>query len=67
MFNRLTSTKNILAIKDSLPITVHPVPAPFSTNALNKSNISEGGSNQKEILFNRGKAISGLPQWIGKK
>ena len=67
MFNRLTSTKNLLAIKDSLPITVHPVPAPFSTNELISSKISEGGNNQNEMLFNLGKAISGLPQWIGKK
>jgi len=37
--------------------TVHPVPAPFSTNELTSSNISEGGNNQKEILFNLGKAI----------
>jgi hypothetical protein len=33
---------------------VHPVPAPFSTNALSNNNISEGGNNQKLILFNRG-------------
>ena len=47
--------------------TVHPVPAPFSTNALNNNNNNEGGNNQKETLFNLGKAISGAPQWIGKK
>ena len=47
--------------------TVHPVPAPCSTNELNRSKIKDGGSNQNEILFNRGKAISGAPQWIGKK
>jgi hypothetical protein len=29
-------------------------PAPFSTNELRSNNISEGGNNQKEILFNRG-------------
>jgi hypothetical protein len=33
---------------------VHPVPAPFSTNALSNSKINEGGNNQKLILFNRG-------------
>lgn len=43
------------------------VPAPFSTKELIKSNNNEGGSNQKEILFNLGNAISGLPQCIGKK
>jgi len=30
------------------------VPAPFSTKELIKSNNNEGGSNQKEILFNLG-------------
>ena len=47
--------------------TVHPVPAPFSTNELINNNNNEGGNNQNEILFNLGKAISGLPQCIGKK
>ena len=46
---------------------VHPVPTPFSTKALNTNKISEGGSNQNEILFSLGKAISGAPQCIGKK
>ncbi len=41
--------------------TVHPVPAPVSTNADNKSKISEGGINQKLMLFIRGNAISGAP------
>jgi len=41
--------------------TVHPVPARNSTKEeLNNKN-KEGGSNQKLILFNRGKAISGAP------
>jgi hypothetical protein len=35
-----------------------PVPAPDSTKELDSSNINDGGSNQKLILFNRGKAIS---------
>ena len=47
--------------------TVHPVPAPFSTKELIRSNNNEGGSNQNDTLFNLGKAISGAPQWIGKK
>ena len=38
--------------------TVQPVPAPFSTNALNKSNNREGGKSQKEMLFKRGNAIN---------
>ena len=47
--------------------TVQPVPAPFSTKALNRSNNNEGGNNQNDTLFNLGNAISGAPQWIGKK
>jgi hypothetical protein len=34
--------------------TVQPVPAPFSTKALNKSNNKEGGNNQNDTLFKRG-------------
>ena len=41
--------------------TVQPVPAPTSTNAEDSNNIKEGGNNQKLILFNLGKAISGAP------
>jgi hypothetical protein len=41
--------------------TVQPVPAPNSTKDEDKSNINDGGNNQKLILFNRGKAISGAP------
>jgi hypothetical protein len=47
--------------------TVQPVPAPFSTNELTNNSISEGGNNQKEILFNLGKAISGAPICTGNK
>ena len=43
------------------------MPAPFSTNELTNNKINEGGNNQKLILFNRGKAISGLPNKIGTK
>ncbi len=45
--------------------TVHPVPTPFSTKLDPNNKIIEGGNNQKDILFNRGKAISGLPIKIG--
>ena len=45
--------------------TVHPVPAPCSTKALINNNIKDGGNNQKEILFNLGKAISGAPICTG--
>lgn len=40
---------------------VHPVPAPLSTPAEASSRIKEGGTNQKLILFIRGKAMSGAP------
>jgi hypothetical protein len=48
-------------IDDNGGYTVHPVPAPVSTNADNNNIINEGGSNQKLILFIRGNAISGAP------
>jgi len=41
--------------------TVHPVPAPVSTKAEVNNKIKAGGNNQKLILFNLGKAISGAP------
>jgi hypothetical protein len=41
--------------------TVQPVPAPNSTKADEISKVNEGGNNQKLILFNLGKAISGAP------
>jgi hypothetical protein len=41
--------------------TVHPVPAPPSTKLEAVNKIKAGGNNQKLILFNRGKAISGAP------
>lgn len=41
--------------------TVQPVPAPASTMEEAKSSRNDGGSNQKLILFIRGKAISGAP------
>jgi len=47
--------------------TVHPVPAPVSTNADNNNNVNDGGINQKLILFIRGNAISGAPIKIGTK
>jgi len=45
--------------------TVHPVPAPDSTRALDRSNVRAGIKNQKLKLFNRGNAISGAPNIIG--
>ena len=47
--------------------TVHPVPAPDSTNELDNKRINDGGSNQNEILFNLGKAISTAPINNGTK
>lgn len=45
--------------------TVHPVPTPFSTAALDNSRISDGGRSQNLILFKRGNAISGAPSISG--
>jgi len=45
--------------------TVHPVPAPFSTAALETSIIRDGGNSQNLILFSRGNAISGAPSMRG--
>lgn len=39
--------------------TVHPVPAPTAENEDTRRKVKAGGSNQKLILFIRGKAISG--------
>jgi len=45
--------------------TVHPVPAPASTSALDNNKVKAGIKNQNLILFNRGKAISGDPKIKG--
>ena len=45
--------------------TVHPVPAPCSTNEDPNSNSNAGGNNQKLKLFSLGKAISGAPMYRG--
>jgi len=45
--------------------TVQPVPTPFSTKLDINNKQIEGGKSQKDILFKRGKAISGLPIKIG--
>ena len=45
--------------------TVQPVPTPFSTKLEPNNKKIDGGNNQKDILFKRGKAISGLPIKIG--
>jgi hypothetical protein len=47
--------------------TVHPVPAPDSTNDDIDNIIKEGGNNQNLMLFIRGKAISGVPIMSGTK
>ena len=41
--------------------TVHPVPAPSSTQELRSKRTKAGGRSQKLMLFRRGKAISGAP------
>ena len=48
-------------------MTVQPVPAPDSTNELDRRRINDGGNNQKLILFNRGNAISTAPINKGTK
>jgi len=45
--------------------TVQPVPAPASINEEPNNNNKAGGNNQKLMLFNLGKAISGAPIKIG--
>ena len=45
---------------DSSNKTVQPVPAPFSTNALNNNKINEGGSSQKLMLLSLGNAINNV-------
>jgi len=45
--------------------TVHPVPAPASTNDDDTNLNLAGGLNQNEMLFNRGNAMSGAPILIG--
>jgi len=45
--------------------TVHPVPTPLSTAAEDNKSNKAGGNNQKLILFNRGKAMSGAPNIKG--
>ena len=45
--------------------TVQPVPAPLSIKQDKSNNVKDGGNNQKLILFNRGKAMSGAPNIIG--
>jgi len=49
------------SIVDNGGYTVHPVPAPPSTNADPSNNTNAGGNNQNDILFNLGNAISTAP------
>ena len=46
--------------------TVQPVPTPISTKEDTNNKTKEGGNNQKDRLFIRGKDISGAPDIIGK-
>lgn len=45
--------------------TVHPVPTPFSTAALDKRRVRDGGSSQNLMLLRRGNAMSGAPNIRG--
>jgi hypothetical protein len=51
--------------EDSGGYTVHPVPTPASTLIELTNLLLEGGILQKEMLFKRGKAISGAPTLLG--
>lgn len=51
---------------DSGGYTVHPVPAPFSTAAEERSKRRDGGRSQNLILLRRGNAISGAPSIRGR-
>ena len=53
-------------IPDNGGYTVQPVPTPISIIEDQTNNIKEGINNQKLILFNLGKAISGAPIIKGK-
>jgi len=44
---------------------VQPTPAPDSIKLESNNKNKDGGNNQKDILFKRGKAISGAPSKIG--
>lgn len=44
---------------------VHPVPGKTFWKKDNKINLKAGNNNQKLKFFKRGKAISGILQWIG--
>jgi hypothetical protein len=46
---------------------VQPAPTPTSLKDDNKSNNKDGGSNQKDKEFKRGKAISPAPRSKGRK
>lgn len=41
--------------------TVQPVPTPPSTKLETTNNVSDGGNNQKLMLFNLGNAMSAAP------
>lgn len=45
--------------------TVHPVPAPLSTAALDKSKYKAGGSSHRLRLLRRGRDMSGVVSIIG--
>ena len=45
--------------------TVHPVPAPSSTQELRSKRTKAGGRSQKLMLLSRGKVISQAPIIIG--
>jgi len=52
-------------ITDNGGYTVHPVPAPLSTNLEDNMRAKAGGKSQNLMLLRRGKAISGALIMIG--
>ena len=58
---RSTEPPECAVALDNGGYTVHPVPTPASVNIDANSNKSDGGNNQKLILFILGNAMSGAP------
>jgi hypothetical protein len=52
-------------LEESGGYTVHPVPAPLSTNPPKRRRDKDGGRSQNLKLFMRGKAMSGAPIIMG--
>jgi len=60
-----TAGPECAVLPDNGGYKVHPVPTPDSTSLECNNKKSDGINNQKLMLFNLGKAISGAPNKIG--